>query len=201
MPSSPRKLESARNNGAQSHGPITNEGRQAASRNAIQHGLAAQTVVLDNESLDDYETVLQCYLDHFQPRHIVELDLVHQLAAASWRLARSAGIESGLLSGKMEAQEAWVSKQHGDDIPENRRTAIAFDTLAEANGSLSLLNRYQARFHHEYQRILKSLSQMQATRNSREVKLPNEPNPVSEHPIPPASSGDILVSTDAEQLQ
>jgi len=102
MSSSLRKLESARENGAKSHGPVTGEGRQASSRNAIRHGLAAQTVVLDNESLADYEQFLQCYLDHFQPQHIIELDLVHQLAAASWRLARSAALESGLLSGKME---------------------------------------------------------------------------------------------------
>lgn len=200
MSSSLRKLESARENGAQSHGPVTDEGRQASARNATRHGLAAQTVVLDNESLEDYHQVLQCYLDHFQPRHIIELDLVHQLAAASWRLARSAAVESGLLSGKMKDQEHWVSSKYAS-LPENHRTAIAFEALASANGSLSLLNRYQARFHHEYQRILKSLSQIQATRNAREAKLPNEPNPISEHAIPPAAPNDILVSTDAEQLQ
>ena len=195
MPSSPRKLESARINGAKSHGPVTDAGRQTVARNAIKHGLAAQTVVLDNESAAEYEAILQCYLDRFEPQCIIELDLVHQLAAASWRVTRSAGVESGLLNKKMQEQKNYLQRERRG-LPENQRIAIAFAALSDRSPSLALLNRYQARFHHEYQRTLKSLLQIQAARLSNKAKLPNKPNPISEHHVDPPQM--ILINDPSE---
>lgn len=191
--SSPRKIASARSNGAKSRGPVTAHGKQSSALNALDHGLTARTVVLFNESADEYQSQLRAYLDHFHPQNNPEADLVHQLAAAYWRIARYAGVESGLLEQRMQDQE----ERLGDDLdgmPEHHRLAMAFHALSGANSALALLNRYQSRLHHEYQRILKMLLQMQSKRTGN-AKLPNEPNPISEHPagaqalsLPPAST-------------
>ena len=180
MPSSHRKISSSRANGAKSRGPATTAGKHSSSLNALAHGLTARTVVLFNESSDEYQTQLREYLDHFRPQTKPEADLVHQLAAAHWRVARYAGIESGLLEHRMQDQEERLSQDY-DDLPENHRLAIAFDALSGANSSLALLNRYQSRLHHEYHRLLKTLTQLQAAR-TREPKFPNEPNPIPERP-------------------
>jgi hypothetical protein len=180
MSSSRRKIASARANGAKSRGPVTDAGNQSSALNAVTHGLTARTVVLFNESADEYQTQLHDYLDHFHPQTKPETDLVHQLAAAHWRLARYAGVESGLLEHRMQAQEERLSDDYGE-MPENHRLAIAFDALAGSNSSLALLNRYQSRLHHEYHRLLKTLVQMQSLHGIT-PKLPNEPNPASEHP-------------------
>jgi hypothetical protein len=182
--SSSRKIASARANGAKSRGPATDPGKQASALNALAHGLTARTVVLFNESADEYQAQLLDYLDHFHPQTKPEADLVHELAAARWRLGRYAGVESGLLEKRMYDQEERLSEDY-DDLPGNHRLAIAFEALSGANSSLALLNRYQARLHHEYQRILKALQQMQCARaradSRHQAKLPNEPNPSFEH--------------------
>jgi hypothetical protein len=204
MASSPSRIQAARANGAKSRGPNTPKGKRIASRNAITHGLTARTVVLQNESVEDYQTELRAYLDHFRPQGKPETDLVHQLAAADWRLGRYVGVESGVLDQKMDDQADWLEDKYGE-ISERHRLAIAFETLSGQNGSLALLNRYQARLHRDYQRLLKTLIELQATRQAREskllneTKLPNEPKPVTEKaafqqptPLAPRSLGGEL---------
>jgi len=190
MASSPQQIAAARANGAKSHGPKTAEGKLASSRNALQHGLTARTVVLDNESPDEYQSDLHAYLDHFHPQGKPEIDLVHQLAAAQWRLVRYARIECGLLEHKMDDEAAWLEEKY-EDIPEHYRLAIAFESLSGANSALALLNRYQARLQREYQRLLKTLTDLQAARHAAEAKisrksnLPNEPKPATAQPPQP----------------
>jgi hypothetical protein len=181
MSSSHRKIESARANGAKSRGAHTDQGRQAVALNAVTHGLTAETVVLQNESAEEYQIELLNFLDHFQPQGAPEQHLVRQLAAAGWRLARYTGVESGLLNNKMDQQTGQLQREH-PDFSDTQRLAVAFGSLADNGNSLALINRYQARLQNEYQKILKSLSHMQATRRAGEVKLRNRANPVSEQP-------------------
>jgi hypothetical protein len=179
MPSSHRKIKSARANAAKPRIPTTDAGQPSSALNALAHGLTARTIVLFNESADQYQAELRDYLDHFRPQTKPEADLVHQLAAAHWRVARYAGVESGLLEHRMQDQEERLSRDY-DNVPDNHRLAIAFDALSGANSSLALLNRYQSRLHHEYHRLLKTLVQMQSM-HTLQPKLPNAANPASEH--------------------
>jgi len=184
MPTSPAQIAAARANGAKSHGPQTAQGKLASSRNALSHGLTARTVVLQNESAEDYQADLRAYLHHFLPVGKPEIDLVHQLAAANWRVTRYAAIESGLLEQKMDDQADQLEAKY-EVINERHRLAIAFEALSGANGALALLNRYQARLHREYQRLLKTIIELQTARLAAESKLPkqpklpNEPKPVT----------------------
>ena len=173
MPSSTAKIEVARANGSKSTGPKTEKGKRAVALNAVKHGLTARTVVLENESEQEYQAELRDYLEHFRPQGKPEIHLVHQLAAAHWRMARYAGVESGLLEHEMDDQAEKIQK-HFPDLPEEHRLAIAFESLS-GGSSLALLNRYQSRLHHEYQRVLKSLLQLQTARRAEEAKLRNKP--------------------------
>jgi hypothetical protein len=180
MLTSPRKLASARANARKSTGPVTAAGKAASSLNAVTHGLTAQTVVLQNESRDQYQAELDHYLAHFQPLGKPEFDLVRQLAAAHWRLCRYAAVESSLFEHQMEQDQEWID-DHFDNVDDHRRIAIAFDRMSGPNSALALLNRYQARLHREYRETLRALERLQATRLARAAKLPSEANPTSEH--------------------
>ena len=170
----PSRAEASRVNGAKSRGPKTEQGRRADSLNAIKHGLTAETVVLPSESEEDYQAELREYFHHFAPATKPEADLVRQLASAHWRLVRYTRIEASLLDVEMERQRERVAREW-NRLDQPGRLALAFEALAGPHSSLALLNRYEARLHNEYQRVLKSLVQMQATRRASAAKLQNEP--------------------------
>ena len=50
-PRTPAQIEASRRNGARSRGPVTEEGKFRASRNALTHGLTAmEHLVLEDEA-------------------------------------------------------------------------------------------------------------------------------------------------------
>jgi len=95
--SSKLKSDTARANGAKSHGPVTPEGRAKSSANSRAHGLAAKYILLPGESNEDFELLLDDYIAQFQPRTGVETELVEVMAIARWSLQRLLVMETNLV--------------------------------------------------------------------------------------------------------
>ena len=150
------KSESARINGAKSHGPKTEAGRKRSSQNALKHGLTSQTLVLPTEDPDEFHQLLTSYLDQFQPHGPAELHLVHDMVAAKWRLQRLAIIETQLYVEYIErAQE-----DSDDPLSPIESLTSAFTGLANSN-SYPFLHRVEARLERTYSRALRNLIQLQ----------------------------------------
>ena len=49
-----RQIEANRRNAIRSTGPNTDEGKRRSRRNAIRHGLCAETVIENIEDIEDY---------------------------------------------------------------------------------------------------------------------------------------------------
>src|SRR5580704_5572735 len=101
----PSKSESARANGAKSRGPSSDAGRARSSQNSLKHGLTSETLVLPSEDPAEFHALLTAYLQQFQPGGPVELDLVHEMVAAKWRLDRIALIETQLFTAAISRKE------------------------------------------------------------------------------------------------
>src|SRR5713226_7612688 len=72
-----RQSESARINGAKSHGPKSAEGKQKSSRNSLRHGCtASHTQILACEDPRDFERMVEKYNDMYKPVTLEEQDLV-----------------------------------------------------------------------------------------------------------------------------
>jgi len=188
------KSESSRANGAKSSGPKTDAGRQRSSQNAIKHGFTAQTIVLPNEDAAEYDQFLSTYLQHFQPDGPVELDLVHAMAAAKWRLRRLALIEQQLFIESFD----YLERAYADRFTGEERLAKAFERLAGST-SFPFLYRVQSRLEREYSRALRNLLQLQNPRPPR--RSPEDPLPG-----PPSEAGEICKNEpttpqDAEIVQ
>jgi hypothetical protein len=198
--SSPRRIAASRANGAKSRGPVTPEGKQRSSQNALKHGLASGAILLATEDWDSYLKCREAYILRFQPADDIELDLVEEMVAARWRQQRMWVIESAALDDQLEAQRAEVDQEY-EDITPDVRTALAFTRLADESRALALINRYESRYSRQFHRALKALRELQANRppapapaelttDNRQLtteKAPNEPNPNSEQP--PAAAG------------
>src|SRR5579864_9316035 len=128
--SSQLKSDTARANGAKSHGPVTPEGRAVSSRNSLRHGFTAGSVVLPTESQEDFLALLDSYTDHFNPQGGVEMDLVQAMAAARWRLQRICNIEAALLSTEIVRRAEDIDEEF-ENMKNVDHLAWVFEKLAD----------------------------------------------------------------------
>src|ERR1700676_1677483 len=91
-----RQIEANRRNAIRSTGPSTEEGKQRTRRNAVRHGLCAETVIEMVENIDDYRAFEAAVIADYDAQSAVERELVLRLASLLWRLRRATAIESGL---------------------------------------------------------------------------------------------------------
>ncbi len=107
-----KQIEANRRNALKSTGPKTEEGKQASRRNAVRHGLTAETVIGALEDTEDYKAFEAAITADYDAQSAVERELVLRLASILWGLRRATMMETGLF--EIEAKHVRV---HG----ENRR--------------------------------------------------------------------------------
>src|SRR3954454_4708053 len=91
-----KQIEANRRNARRSTGPVTEDGKLQSRRNAVRHGLTAETVIRALEDADDcraFEAALTADYDAQSP---VERELVLRLASLLWRIRRATTMETGL---------------------------------------------------------------------------------------------------------
>jgi hypothetical protein len=167
--SSRRRIAANRANGARSRGPVTPAGKKRSAANAITHGLLARVVVLGGEDSHAFQALVSDLVANLRPTNTLELTAVQELAASTWRQRRCWAIETRMVDV--------ASSRNGS--PSLSSIAAAYAELADGP-ALDLIHRYETRVHRMYQRALKNLI---VFRNN--TKFPNEPNPDSEHGLPP----------------
>jgi hypothetical protein len=174
----PKQIEAARRNGAKSKGPVTAEGKAKSSKNAMKHGLAADPdMLLATEHDDNYDRLLQAYMETYQPANGAEYDLVCQIVTASWKLRRIGRIEAQILGAEIEFRSQFLD----EDAPENADAGLegkAFRALSSGR-SIDLLLRYAAAARRAYDIALKTLRDVQ--RERRKAELQNEPDFAEPH--------------------
>ena len=92
-----RQIEANRRNAIRSTGPRTEEGKRQTRRNAVRHGLCAETVIEIVEDIEDYRAFEAAVIADYDAQTAVERELVLRLASLLWRLRRATAIETDLL--------------------------------------------------------------------------------------------------------
>src|SRR5215203_4891256 len=91
-----KQIEANRRNARRSTGPITQEGKLRSRRNAVRHGLTAETVIGALEDAEDYKAFERAVIADYDAQSAVERELVLRLASLLWRLRRATIMETRL---------------------------------------------------------------------------------------------------------
>src|SRR3954447_5766937 len=92
-----RQAEANSRNALRSTGPRTEDGKRQSRRNALRHGLCAETVIEILEDVDDYQQFEAAVIADYDARTAVERELVLRLASLLWRIRRATSMETDLL--------------------------------------------------------------------------------------------------------
>jgi hypothetical protein len=161
--SSKLKSDTARINGAKSHGPVTPEGRAKSSLNSRKHGLAAKYALLPDESAEEFQLLFDDYTAQFNPQTAVETELVEVMVIARWRLRRLLAIETNLFEMEMSRRVKQIDREFSD-LGEDSRLAWVFQKLADNGQSIAMLIRYEGAINRSYEKALKQLLSLQSSR-------------------------------------
>ena len=91
-----RQIEANRRNALKSTGPRTETGKEISRRNAVRHGLTAETIITALEDAEDYRAFEAAITADYDAQSTVERELVLRLASIRWRLRRATTMETGL---------------------------------------------------------------------------------------------------------
>jgi hypothetical protein len=86
----------SRANSLQSTGPVTEEGKQTSSRNAITCGLFTQNEYVRPGEEDEFARFCLAFRNDLNPEGAAEETLATVMVSASWRIRRCALVETGL---------------------------------------------------------------------------------------------------------
>jgi len=113
-----RQIEANRRNALKSTGPKTEAGKEQSRRNAVRHGLTAETVIGLLEDAEDYRQFETAVIADYDAQAAVERELVLRLASVLWRLRRAATMETGLF--EIQAEHLHAHRQTRQLLPNSQ---------------------------------------------------------------------------------
>ena len=166
--------EASRQNGAKSHGPVTEEGKAISVRNALRHGLAANTILIPGESQEEFQRLLAGQILEFEPQTSNELMLVEAMVIAKWRQMRAWGLTALAHAREIHAQDEKRPEALDLDMP--TRAWIALEEIDKSGSTLRRLHQYEGRYANEFLRNRQELLDLRRARlDARsEPKTPEE---------------------------
>ncbi len=113
-----------RQNASKSTGPKTPEGKAAASKNSLKHGLLSSSDVILSESQSEFEIFRDEIFKELAPQTPVETILVQRIVSLSWRLKRTSFLQNRALDAvKLDHPLTWAEKNRRSEVPYKERNS------------------------------------------------------------------------------
>jgi hypothetical protein len=160
-----RQAESNRINGQKSHGATTPEGLEKIARANLVHGMLAKTIVLDGESPENFEALLQANQDQFNPVGPAETALVEMLTVARWSQMRIWAAQGIAVNSEIRQQTDNPSDPQAATRDSSLRASNAFLSLNTRSRALDMFDRAAGRYERQYIRALNQLIRLRDKRS------------------------------------
>jgi hypothetical protein len=188
----PKQIEAARINGRRSKGPVTPQGKLNSSGNNSRHGLLAQTVVLEGESQEGFNALLEYYTQTFQPQSAIETTLIETMTVAMWRLWRVWGAQKLALDRDIAVQDPEIG-------PTSVRAMFAMEGSVDNHSKPDVLVRYETTFDRQFKSAVRLL-ESQAKRRKPSAKPYFPSHPFGQTWKPEACRRDSLAKPENEEI-
>jgi len=207
MTTSKKQIEANRQNAQKSTGPKTDEGKAAASQNAVKNGLHARDVVVTSphlrESRTDYELLYESLCDELQPFSIFQDFLIRKIANCLWRSRRVVSAETAHINQRLDKVNREfnyelrdksyfsddIDEEDYENITESEQQAldniIGVMSLPDDDDSRQIL-RYEMRLDRQLTRAFNLLRRLQNCRKneSENEKTKGTPKNNKTNPFP-----------------
>jgi len=148
------------------------------NQNAKKHGFSAENLCLSTEERPDYDALTETFTDQFHPVGGVEMEFVHEMVNARWRMKRIVISETTAINNQIVINETELSARPEEEkkqLNDTLRTCMAFYSLAHEGKTLPLFIRYQDCYRRAYNAAYKQLMQLQADRRKNPPPQPIKP--------------------------
>jgi hypothetical protein len=162
----PARAEGSRRNGRRSRGPVTPEGKERSSRNAVRHGVLTADVCAGNtpEQRAEFSALLDQLEAELAPSSVLERSIVELIAATLWRTRKVLSFEAGRALERDAApnQLERLLRDLETEQPSDPEALERGQTLSRSlapEGALDLAMRYETHLSRELSRLLDQLEQ------------------------------------------
>ena len=157
---SDRKIRANRENAKKSTGPVTFEGKQKVSGNAITHALTAERLVIIGENLEEFHAFKESMFKIYEPIGAYEEEIFIKIVEIKWKLRRVTSIETGIFGNEILEFDAdnnkpkfsdkilgsAFTKDHQNSVNKNQSLiGVAFTKDSNAGSALLKLNTIEGR--------------------------------------------------------
>jgi hypothetical protein len=171
------QINANRENSKFSHGPVTPEGKETCSKNALKHALTGLTVLLPTDDLAAYEKLCAILDKKFAPETDAEKLMVESISETEWRLQRIDVIHSGIFAlGRLQHKNDFADEE--DLAPAERAAIIETLIFKEGQKELNNLAMLQGRLQRHLERRTKDFEQLRTERETVQMirrKVPPSP--------------------------
>ena len=179
------KAQIARDNGAKSQGPTSDQGKAASSRNAIKSGEHAtklelfvppHSAVLCNEERQKYARLVEGLLAIYQPINEAALNIVKGIAVARWEVSRLHACKTMHWNLAL-VDNAQLPSTLAPELLEMQAMVRASTDLYANNGPVRLLNRQIDQLEIRIARFERRLKFLHANFPNAGI-TPSQPQPI-----------------------
>ncbi len=153
-----------------SSGPVSPEGKNRSSHNAVKTGLTGQTVLLPSDNVEAYQAHIARLEKQFNPATDEERTLVQAVADIEWRLLRIPSLEAGILAvGRRKLADLYANEED----PAVRASFIEAEVQIAYRKDLSNIALQETRLRRHREVDAEKLNSVQTARKQAEKSRKN----------------------------